>query len=67
MLINIAKVNALEIYRAVCKTQLRNIKAVFVKIDKSVIQGVSGGICHSLENVLLVNYIDVTKNTSIRS
>jgi hypothetical protein len=50
-----------------CKTQFRNIKAVFVKIDKSVILGVSEGICHSLENVLLVNYIDVTKNTSIRS
>jgi len=65
MLINIANVNALEIYPTVCKTQFRNIKAVFVKLNKSVIQGVSGGICHSLENVPLVNYIDVTKSTSI--
>jgi len=33
MLINIAKVKALEIYPAVCKTQFLNIKAMFVKID----------------------------------
>jgi hypothetical protein len=67
MVTNLAKVHALEINPAVCKTQFRNITAVVVKIDKLVIQGVSGGVCHGLEDALYVNYIHVTKTTCIRS
>ena len=58
MLTNLPTVKTLEIYPLVCKTQFRNIKVVFVKIDNSVIQSVSGGggICHRFENVLFVTF-----------